>query len=82
MATVLRVDGFRVAICPNDHRPAHVHAIKAEKETVFNLHCPNGPPELRENYGFSRPELRRIKAVLAAELNKLCEQWKAIHGAT
>ncbi|WP_328706775.1 hypothetical protein [Cupriavidus necator] len=22
-------------------------------EAVFNLHCPAGPPELRENYGFS-----------------------------
>ena len=55
MVTVLRSDGFRVVIYPNDHRPAHVHVIGAGKEAVFNLHCPKGPPELRENYGFRSP---------------------------
>ncbi len=53
MVTVLRVNGFRVVIYPNDHRPAHVHVISAEHEAVFNLNCPDGPPSLRENYGFS-----------------------------
>jgi len=82
VVTVLRSDGFGVVVYPNDHRPAHVHVIQAGKEAVFNLHCPDGPPELRENYGFSRQELRRIKAVLAAEGQNLREKWRAIHGAT
>lgn len=43
MVTVLRGDGFRVVIYPNDHRPAHVHVIGAEHEAVFNLNCPAGP---------------------------------------
>jgi hypothetical protein len=51
MPTVLRLDGLRVTIYPNDHRPAHVPVIGAGREAVFDLHCPNGPPELRENYG-------------------------------
>lgn len=80
MVTVLRADGFRAVIYPNDHRPAHVHVIKAGHEAVFNLHCPDGPPELRENYGFSRRELQRAKDILMAELSDLCEQWSAIHG--
>ena len=81
MATVLRERGYRVVIYPNDHRPAHVHAIKAESESVFDLHCPDGPPALRENYGFSRHDLRRIEMILTRQLRYLCERWRGIHGA-
>jgi hypothetical protein len=80
MVTVLRVDGFRVVIYPNDHRPAHVHVISAEHEAVLNLNCPDGPPELRENFGFSSSELGKITRLLADNLRKLCEAWSAIHG--
>ena len=66
-------------IYPNDHRPAHVHVIGGGCEAVFNLHCPDGPPELRENYGFPKQELRRIAAALAAELVATCNQWSKIH---
>jgi Domain of unknown function (DUF4160) len=59
--TVLSLLGNRVVIYPNDHRPAHVHVIGGGNEAVFNLHCPSGPPELRENYGFSRNALRELK---------------------
>ena len=34
------MDGLRVVICPNDHRPAHVHVTGKGCEAVFNL---NGP---------------------------------------
>src|SRR5260370_25575848 len=60
MPTVLRFDGLRVVIYPNDHRPAHVHVIGRGCEAVFNLSCPAGPAELRENYGFSRREIPQI----------------------
>jgi hypothetical protein len=80
MPTVLRLDGLRVVIYPNDHRPAHVHIIGAGSEAVFHLHCPDGPPELRENFGFSRQRLTRIKAQLADALTAACNQWSAIHG--
>lgn len=60
MPTVLRFDGWRVVIYPNDHRPAHVHVKGARGEAVFDLHCPDGPPELRETYGFKLLELNRI----------------------
>lgn len=63
MPTVLRIDGLRVVIYPNDHRPAHAHVIGREGEAVFILHCPDGPPELRESYRFSRPEVARIRSV-------------------
>ncbi len=80
MPTVLRIDHLRVVIYPNDHRPAHVHVVGGGCEAVFNLHCPDGPPELRENYGFSRQELTRIRATLAAALVTACNRWSSIHG--
>lgn len=70
----------RIVIYPNDHRPAHVHVISAENETVFNLRCPGGPPELRENYGFSRSAIRALRRELANQLALLCENWSTIHG--
>jgi hypothetical protein len=68
MPTVWRFDGLRVVIYSSDHRPEHVHVIGAGVEAVFILHCPAGPPELWENYGFSRPQAGRIKDALAARL--------------
>ncbi len=80
MSTVgIRIDGLRIVIYPNDHRPAHVHAIGAGCEAVFNLLCPNGPPELRENYGFAPGRLSRIGTALMTQLRVLCAEWSRIH---
>lgn len=79
MPTVLTITGMRVVIYPNDHRPAHVHVISSDCEAVFNLRCSKGPPELRENYGFSRKELGKIADKLSVELTVLCDKWKDIH---
>lgn len=81
MPTVKRIYGLRVVIYPNDHRPAHVHVIGGDREAVFDLHCPFGPPEVRENYGFSLKELGKIKGTLAEELDFLCAEWSRIHGS-
>jgi hypothetical protein len=80
MPTVLRLGGLRVVIYPNDHRPAHVHVKGAEGEAVFILHCPKGPLELRESYGFKLTELGGIENALNDNLADLCAQWSAIHG--
>lgn len=80
MPVVLRIDGLRVVIYPNDHRPAHVHVQGAGGEAVFILHCPDGPPELRESFGFGRSDVGRIKDALAADVVALCAEWRAIHG--
>jgi hypothetical protein len=47
---------------------------------VFNLNCPDGPVELRENYGFSRPDIGGIRAALDDAVNALCREWSRIHG--
>lgn len=80
MPTVDQVDGLRVVIYPNDHRPAHVHVMGNGCEVVFYLNCPNGPLLLRENYGFSKVEVRRIQEALAKRIENLCGEWGKIHG--
>lgn len=79
MPTVLRIFGLRVVVYPNDHRPAHVHVLGGGCEAVFNLHCPNGPPELRENMAFTRRELERVAQALSGDVVALCAQWRQIH---
>ena len=79
MPTVFRLDGLRVVIYPNDHRPAHVHVRGAASEAVFILHCPDGPPALRESFGFNTRELSRIEIELAGALVTLCAEWRAFH---
>ena len=80
MPTVLRIDGLRVMIYPNDHRPAHVHVRGAGTEAIFILHCPNGPPTLRGSQGFSTADLNRVVVALARALAALCGEWEQIHG--
>jgi hypothetical protein len=80
MPTVLRVGSLRVAIYPNDHGPAHVHVISADEEAVFILHCPSGPPELRDNYGFKQIDVSTIIDALTKALTALCQEWSQIHG--
>lgn len=79
MPKVDEIDGLRVVIYPNDHRPAHVHVI-GENEAVFKLNCPSGPPELRQNYGFTSSDVTKIKAALMSNIAHLCTEWSKIHG--
>jgi hypothetical protein len=80
MPTVLRLDGLRVVVYPNDHRPAHVHVIGPGGEAAFILNCPDGPVSLRESFGFAGRVLRSVEAELNAALPRLCEVWETIHG--
>lgn len=69
-----------MVIYPNDHRPAHVHVIGRGCEAVFNLNCPAGPIELRENYRFPLREISHIQTALAEHIEELCLAWEEIHG--
>jgi hypothetical protein len=80
MPTIGRLGRLRVVVYPNDHRPAHIHVIGHGHEAVFQLNCPDGPPVLRENHGFSRTELGRAKTALAVQLRDACSAWEAVHG--
>ena len=50
-------------------------------EAVFKLHCPDGPPELREIYGYDRSQANAIAQALAKALASLCADWRKWHGA-
>jgi uncharacterized protein DUF4160 len=80
MPIIMQSEGFAVIVYPNDHNPAHVHVFSAGHEAVFNLNCPGGPVALRENYGFSRRDVARVRKLLDATTTKLCQQWRNIHG--
>ena len=80
MPTILTIFAWRVAIYPNDHRPAHVHVLGGGCEAVFHLRCPDGPPVLRENYGFSRGDLNKVLLQLEAHLAPMCRAWRALYG--
>ena len=80
MPTVLRIDGLRVVVWPNDHRPAHVHVIGPNGEAIFNLQCPDGPPVLRKSTGFRLAEVNGIADRLKAVVTELCDNWSDIHG--
>ena len=80
MPTVLRIGALRVAVYPNDHRPAHVHVIGHDHEAGFNLNEPAGFVALRENYGYSARDLVRIRGVLEQNLAALTSAWERIHG--
>jgi hypothetical protein len=60
-----------MAVCPNDHRPAHVHVIGNVHEAVFILNHPAGSVELRENFGFSARDPVRIREILEENLAAL-----------
>ena len=79
LPTVLTFVGLRVVIDPSGHRPAHEHVVRHGCEAVFYLNCPAGPVELRENYGFSRREIRQIRDELTDGLDDLCGEWERIH---
>jgi len=82
MPTVLRHGRLRIVIYPADHRPAHVHVIGPDGEAVFNLNCPGGPTELRENYGLRRRELPIAERSINVNIGELCRTWEGIHGHT
>ena len=80
MQTIFSVKSVRVVVYLNDHRPAHVHLIGRGVEALMNLNCPNGPPELRENYGFSSQTLSELRDQIGMALSSLCKKWEEIHG--
>lgn len=76
MPTVLRIDGLRFMIYPNDHPPAHVHIIGAGWMVVINLLG----PEVREVVGCSEQDARRALRLAEENRAQLLVAWRRIHG--
>jgi len=74
--TVLRIDGLRVVIYPNDHPPAHVHVIGRGWVVMVDLIG----PEIREVIGCNEREARRVLRLVADRQMMLMEAWRRYHG--
>lgn len=75
MPTVIREDGYTIRIYLNDHIPAHVHVIKAEKEARITLE----EVEVMDNIDFTSKELRRIVEIVEAHQEELLDAWDTYH---
>lgn len=76
MPTVLRIDGLRVVIYPNDHSPSHVHVIGPGWIVVVTL----AGPEVREAIGCNEQDAKRALDLVADHRTALMEAWRRYHG--
>ncbi|MEX0804893.1 MAG: DUF4160 domain-containing protein [Candidatus Binatia bacterium] len=72
MPTVLRSGPYRVYFFSHEpNEPPHVHVDRDEFSAKFWLQ----PLALARNFGFSARELRRIRSLIAENLEKFLEAW-------
>jgi hypothetical protein len=75
MATILRRNGFRVMIYPNDHDPPHVHVFKGGGEAIIDL----APLGIRTNYRMSGRNLRKALELIEENRDILVAAWDEVH---
>ncbi len=80
MPTVLRIDGLRFVIWPNDHAPPHVHVWSGDAEATIALGAAGGYPRLRENRRMRRVDLVRALEAVYEHRVLLLRRWREIHG--
>ncbi len=80
MPTVLRTGSIRFVMWPNDHSPAHVHAIAGDAEATIELGGHGVHPRLIMNCGMKRADLADALRAVYEHQAALLERWRAIHG--
>lgn len=81
MPTIVRKDGYRVVIYPNDHDPSHVHVLKGDSEVRVNLGDENIKPSLITIRGsISDKEVVRGLDLVIANQEICLAKWREIHG--
>ena len=80
MTTLFRVGSYRIVVYPNDHRPAHVHAV-GDGHARFELG--RGPDEVRlmEQEGVSSRDLRRVARAIIDRHAECLAGWRKYHGS-
>ena len=76
MPTILRINGWRMVIYPNDHSPAHVHVLAAGWEVVVNLLA----LEIREVIRCDERQARQVLRHVADHRSMLMDAWRQFHG--
>jgi hypothetical protein len=77
MPTIDRVDGFALRIYPNDHDPAHVHAVKGDGTAVIHL---GKPATVREVFGMKPSEVKQAIRIVEDNWKRYLQRWEEIHG--
>ncbi len=77
MPTIVREDGFRIVIFPNDHIPPHVHVFKSGAEVKIEL---GAEPNLLSIEGkIGNKDLAKALNLVAEHQNELLDKWREIH---
>lgn len=79
MPTVLRRNGFEIAIRTRDHEPPHVHVLRSGVEVVVNLGIDSNVPYIRENRGMSRIDIRRAIDIVTLNNDILLKEWQRFY---
>ena len=80
MPTIIKQDGFRIVIYPNDHTPAHVHVLKADGEVRIDLGNEKMLPSLISVRGkISDKEVIRALSLVTEYQIELLAKWDEIH---
>jgi Domain of unknown function (DUF4160) len=86
MPTIIRQDGFRIVIYPNDYLPAHVHVVKGDGEVRISLgNAKDGqvssiPPRLITVTGkISDKDVAKALSLVTEHQIELLDKWSEIH---
>ena len=79
MATIAKTNGFSFRIYTNDHKPPHVHVIKADGEVIIELGDENNSPTIREIYGMRDRDVAIAYTLVEQLKTKLLNAWREIH---
>jgi Domain of unknown function (DUF4160) len=80
MPTILREQGFRAVIYPNDHVPSHVHVFKGSGEVRIELGDEESDPSLMSITGLiSDKDVAKALYLVKENQAKLLAKWREIH---
>lgn len=79
MPTILRSNGFRFVIWPDDHAPPHVHIFKAGDELIIELGVEVSQPTIRNAYRMGTRDIALAFAITRVYNDIFLERWKEIN---
>jgi hypothetical protein len=80
MPTVFSVGAYRIIVYPNDHGPAHVHAVGPDGVARFSLGQGPGEVRLMDVDGIPKRILSDIAEQIIDQHNECLEVWRSVHG--
>jgi Domain of unknown function (DUF4160) len=76
MPTIIKKDGFRIVIWPNDHLPPHIHVFKSDAEVKIEL---VEPRVFNVEGKISNKDLAKALSLVIDHQVELLEKWREIH---